>query len=135
MGQVMAVHEFTGVTGRIQVNGSLVAFVSGDVTMSVATGKYTTLNTNKASKNTRGLQSVSGSLKRAWGVNDNQLYDLMMNNTEFLIEFDNDGATGAHTYKASGCVLTELSIEGLEAGSEGALMINASFEGLSFGRD
>ena len=131
----MAVHEFTGVTGRIQANGSLVAFVSGDVTMSVATGKYVTLGTNKATKNTRGLHSVSGSLKRAWGVDDKTLYDLMMNNVEFLLEFDNDGATGAHTYKASGCVLTELSVEGLEAGAEGALMINASFEGLSFGRD
>ena len=131
----MAVHEFTGVTGKITVNATLVAFVSGDVTMSIATGKYTTLNTNAASNNTRGIRSVSGTLKRAWGVSDSTLYDLMMNNTEFAIVFDNDGATGAHTYTASGCVITELSIEGLEAGSENALMINASFEGLNFGRD
>jgi len=35
----------------------------------------------------------------------------------------------------SGCVLTDLAIEGLEAGNEGALMINASFEGLTWARD
>ena len=41
----------------------------------------------------------------------------------------------ANTYTISGCVLTELSVEGIEAGNEGALMINASFEGLTWSRD
>lgn len=131
----MAVHSFTGVTARIRVNGSLTGFVSGDVTMSVATGKYTELDGKAATANTRGLRSVSGTLKKAWGISDTTLYDLMMNDTEFDIEFDNDSTTGANTYTASGCVITELSIEGMEAGNEGALMINASFEGLDFGRD
>ena len=130
----MAVHSFTGVTARVTVNGTLTGFVSGDVTFSIATGKYTELDGTAATANTRGLRSVSGTLKKAWGLSDSTLYDLMMNDTEFAIEFDNDGATGAHTWTASGCVITEMAIEGMEAGSEGALMINASFEGLDFGR-
>ena len=77
---------------------------------------------------------MSGSLKKAWGVSDDELYDWLNNDTELDIAFDADDA-GTHTYTVSGCVLTDLAIEGLEAGSEGALMINASFEGLSWSRD
>ena len=131
----MAVHSYTGVTGKITASGTLVGFVSGDVTFSIATGKYVTLNSNTATAHTRGLKSVSGTLKRAWGVSDETLNTWFTANSEFDIEFDNDGATGADTYTASNCILTELSIEGLEAGSEGALMINASFEGLDWSRD
>ena len=53
----------------------------------------------------------------------------------FDIVFDNDGNTGANSYTLSGCMLTDMAVEGVEAGSEGALMINASFEGLDFSRD
>ena len=131
----MAVHSFTGVTGKITADGTLVGFISGDVTFSIATGKYVTLASNTASAHTRGLKSVSGTLKRAWGVSDETLNTWLTSGTEIDIEFDNDGATGADTYTASDCILTELSIEGLEAGSEGALLINASFEGLDWSRD
>ncbi len=131
----MAVHSFTGVTGKITANTTIVGFVSGDVTFSIATGKYTTLNSNTSSAHTRGLKTVSGTLKKAWGVSDSDLHTLFTGNTEFDITFDNDGATGANTYTASNCLITELSIEGLEAGSEGALMINLSFEGLGWSRD
>ena len=131
----MAVHSYTGVTGKITASGTLVGFVSGDVTFSIATGKYLTLNSNVASGHTRGLKTVSGTLKRAWGISDDLLNTWLTTNAEFDLEFDNDGATGADTYTASGCILTELSIEGLEAGSEGALMVNASWEGLDWTRD
>lgn len=131
----MAVHSFTGVTGVITVNGSTTGFVSGDVTFSKATGKYVTLGGNTATAHTRGLVSVSGSLTKAWGISDDALMDLWTADTEFDITFDNDGATGANTYTASNCVLVELSIEGLEAGAEGALLINATFEGRDVTRD
>ena len=130
----MAVHSFTGVTGKITASGTLVGFVSGDVTLSVATGKYIQLGGNTATSHTRGLKSVSGTLKRAWGLSDELLNTWFTTNAEFDLEFDNE-ATGADTYTCSNAIITELSIEGLEAGSEGALMINASFEALDWTRD
>ena len=130
----MAIHSFTGVSGKITVSGSIVGFVSGDFTLASATGKYITLGTNYNVAHTRGTRTASGSLKKAWGVSDNELFDWFNNDTELAVQFDADQA-GTHTYTISGCVLTDLAIEGLEAGSEGALMINASFEGLTWTRD
>ena len=135
----MAVHAFTGVTGKITVSGTIVGFVSGDLSLNTATGKYVTLGGNTATAHTRGLKSVSGTLKTAWGISDSTLYTYFNTDAEFDIEFEaaNDGATpavGLHTYTASTCVFTDMSIEGLEAGAEGALMINASFEGLNWAR-
>jgi len=132
----MAVHSFTGVTGLITVNGTTTGFVSGDVTFSKATGKYMTLDGgDEAVAHTRGVVSVSGNLTKAWGISDDALMDLWEADTEFDITFDNDGVTGANTYTASNCVIVELSIEGLEAGAEGALLINATFEGRGMSRD
>jgi len=130
----MAVHSFTGVTGKITVSGTIVGFVSGDFTLAAATGKYITLGTNYNTAHTRGVRTASGSLKKAWGVADDTMYDWFNNDTELEIQFDADQA-GTHTYSITGCVLTDLAIEGLEAGAEGALMINASFEGLGWSRD
>ncbi|MBL98019.1 MAG: hypothetical protein CMF52_09400 [Legionellales bacterium] len=131
----MTVHQFTGVTAKITVSSSLVGFVSGDFTLAVATGRYNELNSNKSTSLTRGLRTVSGTLKRAWGLSDSTLYTYFNTNQMFDIVFDNDGNTGANSYSLSGCMLTDLAVEGVEAGSEGALMINASFEGLDFSRD
>lgn len=131
----MTVHEFTGVTASITVSGSLTGFVSGDFSLAVATGKYVTLGSSYATSHTRGLRSASGSLKRAWGISDATLYTYFTGDSLFDITFDNDDGAGVHTYTISGCVLTDLSVEGIEAGSEGALMINASFEGLTWSRD
>mgnify|MGYP003625595257 CR=1 FL=1 len=131
----MTVHDFTGTTAKIVVNGALEGFVSGDFSLSQATGKYVTLGNQYATKHTVGLRAVSGSLKRAWGVSDETLFALFTASTVFNITFDNDGATGANTYTLTDCVLTEMSVEGVEAGSEGALMINASFEALTWSRD
>jgi len=131
----MAVHAFTGVTGKITVSGSIVGFVSGDLSLATATGKYVTLGGNTATANTRGLKSVSGTLKSAWGITDNTLYTYFNTDAEFNIEFEATGSGSAtHKYSALTCVFTDMSIEGLEAGSEGALMINASFEGLNWSR-
>lgn len=132
----MAVHSFTGMTGKITATGSIVGFVSGDFTVSQATGKYIELGTagNFNSSHTRGVKTVSGSLKKAWGLSDAELFVWFNTSAEKDIEFDADAA-GTHSYLISGCVLTDLTIEGLEAGAEGALMISASFEGLTFGRD
>lgn len=130
----MAVHGFTGITGKITVSGSIVGWVSGDVTFAKATGKYVELGSNAPIANTRGLRSVSGTLKKAWGLSDDVIYDWFNNDTELNITFDADSA-GTHTYSATSCVLTDLALEGLEAGNEGALMINASFEGLTWSRD
>ena len=130
----MAVHSFTGVTGKITASGTLVGFVSGDVTFSIATGKYLQLGSNTANAHTRGLKSVSGTLKRAWGLQDELLLTYFNTDAEFDIEFDAE-STGSDTYTAISAIITELSVEGLEAGSENALMINATFEALDFGRD
>ncbi len=131
----MTVHQFTGVTAKITVSSSLVGFVSGDFTLAVATGRYNELNSNKSTSLTRGLRTVSGTLKKAWGLSDSTLYTYFNTNQMFDIVFDNDGNTGANSYTLSGCMLTDMAVEGVEAGSEGALMINASFEGLDFSRD
>ena len=130
----MAIHSFTGVSGKITVSGSIVGFVSGDFTLATSTGKYITLGTNYNVAHTRGVRTATGSLKKAWGVSDNELFAWFNGNTELDIQFDADAA-GTHTYTVSGCVLTDLAIEGLEAGNEGALMINASWEGLTWSRD
>ena len=73
-------------------------------------------------------------MKKAWGLSDDVIYDWFNNSTELAITFDADDA-GTHTYSVTGCVITDFALEGLEAGSEGALMINASFEGLNWSRD
>ena len=130
----MAVHSFTGVTGKITVSGTIVGFVSGDFTLAAATGKYITLGTNYNVAHTRGVRTASGSLKKAWGIADDTMYDWFNNDTELEIVFDADQA-GTHSYTMTTCVLTDLAIEGLEAGAEGALMINASFEALGWSRD
>ena len=131
----MTVHQFTGVPAKITVSSSLVGFGSGDFTLAVATGRYNELNSNKSTSLTRGLRTVSGTLKKAWGLSDSTLYTYFNTNQMFDIVFDNDGNTGANSYTLSGCMLTDMAVEGVEAGSEGALMINASFEGLDFSRD
>ena len=131
----MTVHQFTGVTAKITVSSSLVGFVSGDFTLAVATGRYNELNSNKSTSLTRGLRTVSGTLKKAWGLSDSTLYTYFNTNQMFDIVFDNDGNTGANSYTLSGCMLTDMAVVGVEAGSEGELMINASFEGLDFSRD
>ena len=135
----MSVHQFTGTSAVITLTpaggSAIVAFVSGDFTLSAQTGKFTTLGNSFATGHTRGLFSASGTLKRAWGIDDATLMNAFLNNTMFTLAFDNDGATGAHTYTINNCILTDLSVEGIEAGAEGALMINASFEGLTFTRD
>ena len=130
----MAIHSFTGVTGKVTVSGTITGFVSGDFTLATATGKYVTLGNNTATSHTRGLKSASGTLKAAWGIADSTFYTWFTNDTELVIEFDADAASTV-TYTISGCVLTDLAIEGLEAGSDGALMVNATFEGLTWNRD
>ena len=134
----MAVHSFTGVTGTISsVDGSsntVTGFVSGDFTLAQATGKYVEVGSNTAASHTRGLKSASGSLSKAWGLSDAQLMTWFSASTEFTLTFDADAA-GTHTYTLSNCIITDLAIEGLEAGAEGALLINCSFEALSYSRD
>lgn len=135
----MSVHSFTGTSAVITLTPAggtaITAFVSGDFSMTAQTGKYVTLGSSYATSHTRGLFAVSGTLKRAWGIDDATLMTAFLSNTLFTLAFDNDGATGANTYTITNCLLTDLSVEGVEAGAEGALMINASFEGLTFARD
>jgi len=141
----MAVHSFTGVTGLITLEhgggpSTVVGFVSGDCSLDISTGKYYTLGNNTASGHTRGSKTASGSFTKAWGVDDDTLHTLFTTPTEFTLKFDNDTdgagtATGAHTYTVSGCIITSLSIEGLDSDSDGALTINCSWEGLSWTRD
>ena len=135
----MTVHSFTGVTAKITVSSSLVGFVSGDFTLAIATGRYNELNKTTSTSLTRGLRTVSGTLKKAWGLSDSTLYTYFNTNQMFDITFDNDGdgaggATGANIH-SKWLYAQDLVVEGVEAGSEGALMINASFEGLDFSRD
>jgi len=129
----MAIHSYTGCTGKITANGTVIGFVSGDFSLATATGKYITLGTNTNTSHTRGVRTVSGSLKKAWGISDDELYIWYNTDLEYTIVFDADQA-GTKSYTCSGCVLTDLAIEGLEAGGDGALMVNASFEGLTFSR-
>ena len=133
----MAVHAYTGVTGTIPVSGSIVGFVSGDFTLSTQTGKYTTLGSTNGNPvaHTRGIRAASGTIKGAWGIKDADLFAWYDGDTELTIKFSATQAGATAFYTITGCVLTELSIEGLEAGSDGALMCNASWEGLSWTRN
>ena len=138
----MALHEFTGVTGSIRTSGTstgaLVGYVQGDFTLAAATGKYVELGSSYATANTRGLKSASGSLTAAWGLKASDLHDMFTNDEEFEIRFAAAGTqaagttTGTKVFKLSNCVFTDLASEGLEAGGEGPLMINASFEALTW---
>lgn len=138
----MALHEFTGVTGSIRTSGTttgaLVGYVQGDFTLAAATGKYVELGSSYATANTRGLKSASGSLTAAWGIKASELHDMFTNDEEFEIRFAAAGTqatgttTGTKVFKLSNCVFTDLASEGLEAGGEGPLMINASFEALTW---
>tara|TARA_R100000152_G_C6781527_1_gene216203 strand:- start:5995 stop:6432 length:438 start_codon:yes stop_codon:yes gene_type:complete len=138
----MALHSFTGVTASIRTSGAttgaLVGYVSGDFTLAAATGKYTELGSSYATANTRGLKSVTGSLSAAWGLKGEELQSMLTNDEEFEIRFAAAGTqavattSGTEVFTLSNCVLTDLAIEGMEAGAEGPLLINASFEGLSW---
>ena len=118
------------VNGKITVSGSIVGFVWR---LYWRYGQICEFG-QRLKGSSRGLKTASGTLKKAWGVADVELYDWFNNDTELDIAFDADQA-GTHTYTLSGCVLTDFAIEGLEAGNEGALMINASFEALTWGRN
>tara|TARA_R100000664_G_C2714385_1_gene110051 strand:- start:354 stop:758 length:405 start_codon:yes stop_codon:yes gene_type:complete len=133
----MAVHAYTGVTGNITVSGTLVGWISGDFTLSTSTGKYVELGSTKGNPtaHTRGLRAASGSIKGAWGIKDATFYSWYDDDTELVIKFDATQAGTTASYTISGCVITELSIEGPEAGGEGALVMNASWEGLNWGRN
>ena len=133
----MAVHAYTGVTGNSTVSGSIVGFISGDFTLSTATGKYTELGSNSGNPtaHTRGLRAASGTIKGAWGIKDAALFSGDENDTALTIKFAATQAGPPAAYTITGCVLTELSIEGLEAGGDGALMMNASWEGLQWARN
>ena len=69
----MTVHSFTGVTAKITVSSSLVGFVSGDFTLAIATGRYNELNKTTSTSLTRGLRTVSGTLKEGLGLSDSTL--------------------------------------------------------------
>ena len=55
----MAVHSFTGVTGKITVSGTILGFVSGDFTLAAATGKYIELGSVYNTAHTRGVRTAS----------------------------------------------------------------------------
>ncbi len=138
----MALHEFTGVTGSIRTSGTttgaLVGYVQGDFTLAAATGKYVELGSSYATANTRGLKSASGSITAAWGLKASDLQTMMTDDEEFTIKFAAAGTqavgttSGTQVFTLSNCVFTDLAVEGLEAGGEGPLMLNASFEALSW---
>ena len=120
-------HDYSGVTGRITVNSTIVGFVKADVSFEYVTGKYFTVG-SEVGQHTRGPKKVSGTLTKAWGVDTEDLYNLFNNRTEFNIDFEASTDGSAEKYTASGCVLTGLKISE-EAGSEDALVIDAPFEG------
>ncbi len=138
----MALHEFTGVTGSIRTSGSstaaVVGYVQGDFTLAAATGKYVELGSAYATANTRGLKSASGSLTAAWGIKATTLHTMFTNDEEFEIRFAAAGTqaaattSGTQVFTLSNCVFTDLATEGMEAGGEGPLLLNASFEALTW---
>jgi len=138
----MALHSFTGVTGSIRTSGSttgaIVGYVQGDFTLAAATGKYVELGSSYATANTRGLKSASGSLSAAWGLKATDLHTMFTNDEEFEIRFAAAGTqavgttSGTQVFTLSNCVFTDIASEGLEAGAEGALLLNASFEALTW---
>jgi hypothetical protein len=126
------VHEMTGVTGTVKANsGAIVGFVSADISVEKATGKYNELGTNLSVSHTRGLVSITGTLRKAWGITSGDIWDWFDQDSEYDIVFDAKNDTTL-TITASSCILTSVSVEGFEAGSEEVLMLNAPFEGLAY---
>lgn len=125
-------HQMTGVTGTVKASGgTIVGFVSADITVETATGKYNQLGSKYSASHSRGLVSITGTIRKAWGVTSGALWSWYTNDQELDIVFD---GKGDDTLKltASSCCLTGISIEGMEAGSENALILTAPFEGLTY---
>lgn len=125
-------HEYTGITGTVKANsGALVGFVSADISLEKATGKYNELGSAVSKSHTRGVLSVSGTIRKAWGITSGDFWTWFNDDLEYDIVFDgkNDASL---TLTASSCCLTGVSIEGMEADSEEALMLTAPFEGLGY---
>jgi len=126
------VHEYTGVTGTVKANaGAILGFVSADVSIEKATGKYNELGSQFSQSHTRGLVSVTGTIRKAWGITSGDIWDWFHNDEEHDIVFDGKNDSSL-TMTASSCILTGVSIEGMEAGSEEALMLTCPFEGLAY---
>jgi len=125
-------HDYTGVTGTVKANaGAIIGFVSADISVEKATGKYNELGTNISQAHTRGLVSVTGTIRKAWGITSSDVWDWFNNDEEYDIVFDGKDDASL-TLTASSCCLTGVTIEGMEAGSEEALMLTAPFEGLGY---
>ena len=125
-------HDYTGVTGTVKANaGAVLGFVSADISVEKATGKYNELGTNVSVSHTRGLLSITGTIRKAWGITSGDIWDWFNNDEEYDIVFDGKGDSSL-TLTASSCCLTGVSIEGMEAGSEEALILTAPFEGLGY---
>lgn len=129
----MAMHEFTNVTGYVEVamTGNLVGFIQGDFTFEVETGEYVTQGSDTIVAHTRGMRRCTGHLQRAWGMQSDDLYDWLAGDAEYDVKFY--PLTGsAKTYTASGCVLTNLRGSITAAGAD-VLLIDCDFKALSWG--
>ena len=125
-------HDYTGVTGTVKANsGAILGFVSADISIEKATGKYNELCTNISQAHTRGVVSVTGTIRKACGITSGDIWTWFNDDEEYDIVFDAKDDT-ALTLTASSCCLTGVSVEGMEAGSEEALMLTAPFEGLGY---
>lgn len=127
---ILAMHEFTNVTGYVYTGGTLAGYIQGDFTFEKETGKYVTQGSDVAVSHTRGMRRVSGHVQRAWGMTSSHLYNWIENDEEKLVVFF-PKAGDSKTYTASGCVLTNLR-GSITAGGSDVLLLDCDFEGLDW---
>jgi len=124
-------HDYSGVTGKVTVSGTIVGWVKASFKFEYQSGDYIEIG-SEIYDHTKGPKKITGTLEKAWGIDTDDIYNLVNNRTEFNIEFEAvDGSSGVEKYVASGCLIT--GIEGdIEAGSDGALILNYPFKARDF---
>jgi len=124
----MAGHDYTGITGKIVVEGSIEGFVEADVKIGYEMGDaYVEQGDESIRDHVFGLIKVSGTIKRAWGKNSGYMKDWHVDKEEKTIRFDPGDGTGLYT--CSGCILTDLEFDPIKAGEAKVLALKAPFVG------
>ena len=122
-------HKYTGVTGKITVEGSVEGFVEADFKIERDMDMYIEQGADVPIDHTFGVKKVTGKITKAWGVNSAYIYEWLNNKEEKTIVFD--PGDGEDTYTCSGCALKGMGTS-IKAGDAGALIFEADFVGLDW---
>jgi hypothetical protein len=123
---------YNGVTGIVTAGpgvDDIVAFVEADIDFGYDTGEYIPLGTDVIN-HMHGKKVITGTLKRAWGpATSTDIIDWFNLKEEKIIHFDIDDDDVTKTMIASGCILTNISVENMTGGGVDQLLLNCPFKG------